>query len=159
MTTTETPSVRIERSFAAPVETVWRMWTDPDHFRRWYGPDGARVPVAEWDLEVGARRFVAMEMDTPDGPMTMRFVGEFLEISEPTALRYTEAMADESGQPLTAEQMGMPAGTPMSTEVVVQLTSTPAGTDLVLTHVGVPADSGGAAGWAMALEKLAAIVG
>jgi uncharacterized protein YndB with AHSA1/START domain len=40
----------IERSFDAPVDWVWRMWTDPEHFRAWYGPTGATIPVAELDV-------------------------------------------------------------------------------------------------------------
>ena len=37
---------RIERTFDAPAELVWQMWTDPEHFKQWYGPDGVTVPVA-----------------------------------------------------------------------------------------------------------------
>src|SRR5688572_11246645 len=38
-------AVVIERSFDAPVELIWQMWTDPEHVAAWYGPDGASVPV------------------------------------------------------------------------------------------------------------------
>lgn len=34
-------AVVIERSLGAPVELVWQMWTVPEHFQAWYGPDGA----------------------------------------------------------------------------------------------------------------------
>ena len=30
----------IERTLEAPPTLVWRMWTDPEHFKAWYGPDG-----------------------------------------------------------------------------------------------------------------------
>ena len=43
----------IEHRFDAPVEVVWRMWTDPEHFKAWYGPDGSAIPVAEMDVRVG----------------------------------------------------------------------------------------------------------
>jgi uncharacterized protein YndB with AHSA1/START domain len=43
--------VVIERSFDAPVDLVWKMWTDPEHFKAWYGPDGAAIPVAKMDPE------------------------------------------------------------------------------------------------------------
>jgi uncharacterized protein YndB with AHSA1/START domain len=29
-------AVVIERSFDAPVDLIWRMWTDPEHFKAWY---------------------------------------------------------------------------------------------------------------------------
>ena len=30
----------INRAFDAPIETVWEMWANPDHFRRWLPPYG-----------------------------------------------------------------------------------------------------------------------
>ncbi|MDT4938011.1 MAG: hypothetical protein QOG80_1682, partial [Pseudonocardiales bacterium] len=33
--------VVIEREVDAPVDVVWQMWTDPDEFSAWYGPNGA----------------------------------------------------------------------------------------------------------------------
>ena len=44
-------AVVIERSFDAPVDLIWKMWTDPEHFKAWYGPDGASIPVAKMDVE------------------------------------------------------------------------------------------------------------
>ena len=51
-------AVVIERSFDAPIELIWAMWTDPDHFKEWYGPDGASIPVAKMDVRVGGSRLV-----------------------------------------------------------------------------------------------------
>lgn len=155
-TTPASEAVVIERTFAAPIELVWQMWTDAEHFQAWYGPPGATIPVAELDVRVGGRRFVAMEMQTPDGAMRMHFVGEHRVVDAPNRLTYTEAMADEHGDPLPPERTGMPDGHPTQTEVVVELQPADAGTALRLTHVGVPAGSPGAMGWNMALDKLAA---
>ena len=46
----------------------------------------------------------------------------------------------------------------MTTEVRVDLESVGGRTTMVMTHAGIPADSPGAAGWTMALDKLAAHV-
>ena len=75
-----TDSVVIERILDAPVELVWKMWTEPEHFAAWYGPMGASIPVANLDLQVGGTRHVCMAMETPDGPMQMWFVGKYTEI-------------------------------------------------------------------------------
>lgn len=40
-------AVVLERVLDAPVEVVWQLWTEPDHFAAWYGPAGASVPVAK----------------------------------------------------------------------------------------------------------------
>ena len=56
---------------------------------------------------------------------------------------------------MTAEQMGMPPGASMETSVIVELTDIGTSTSMVMTHQGVPADSPGAQGWQMAIDKLA----
>jgi uncharacterized protein YndB with AHSA1/START domain len=148
----------MERIFDAPVDLIWEMWTVPEHFAAWYGPTGATIPVAEMDLRVGGTRRVSREVRTPDGPMQMWFTGEYREVVEHKRLVYTESMSDEHGTVLTASEPGAPDGHPTTTEVHVELEALGDRTKVVLTHVGIPADSPGAAGWAMAMDKLAAHV-
>jgi len=157
MTDTEN-SVVIERSFDAPVELIWQMWADPEHFKAWYGPMGASIPVANMDVRVGGKRHICMEMETPNGPMQMWFVGEFTAVDPHSKLSYTDAMSDADGNVMSPESMGMPADHPESTEVVVELEEADGGTKMTMTHVGVPAGSPGAMGWGMALDKLEAHV-
>jgi uncharacterized protein YndB with AHSA1/START domain len=149
-------AVVIERMFDAPADLVWRMWTEPEHFAAWYGPDGATVPVAEMDVRVGGSRLVCMAMASPEGPMRMWFTGEYREVVEHRRLVYTESMADEDGRVLSPSEAGMPEGHPTTTEVVVELDAVGGRTRVVLTHAGVPGESPGAAGGKMALDKLAA---
>jgi uncharacterized protein YndB with AHSA1/START domain len=139
----------------APIDLIWSVWTDPDHFKAWYGPQGATIPVADFDLRVGGRRFVGMEMSTPNGAMRMWFTGEHLVVAKPDRLTYTESMSDENGNPQSPTSMGMPEGHPAATEVRVELTETGENTKMVLTHVGIPAGSPGEMGWNMAFDKLA----
>jgi uncharacterized protein YndB with AHSA1/START domain len=151
-------AVTIERSFGAPLELIWQMWTDPEHFAAWYGPDGATIATAKMDVRVGGTRLVSMEVQTPDGPMRMWFTGEYREVVENQRLVYTESMSDENGNVLSPEELGMSAGHPTTTEVRVELEELGGRTKMVMTHSGVPGDSPGATGWAMALDKLAAKV-
>ena len=155
---TDSNDVRIERTFDAPIDLIWAMWTEAEHFAGWYGPTGATIPRAELDLRVGGRRHLTMQVETPGGPRQMFFVGEYREVDPRTRLVYTEGMADADGNAMTAEQMGMPPGTPMETSVVVELEDLGGRTRMVMTHVGVPADSPGGQGWQMAIDKLAARV-
>ncbi len=150
--------VAIERTFPAPIETVWSMWADAEHFAKWYGPPGASIPTAEMDTTVGGRRLICMEMTTPDGQMQMWFTGEFKEVSPVTRLVYTDQMCDSDGNPTPPEAMGMPAGTDMTTTVEVDLEEVDGGTKMTMTHIGVPADSPGGQGWAMAIDKLAELL-
>ncbi len=151
-------AVVIERDFDAPVELIWKMWTDPEHFKAWYGPQGATIPVAKMDVRVGGARLVCMEFATPDGVMQMWFTGEYREVVECARLVYTESASDEHGNVSTASDSGAPEGHPTTTEVRVDLEDLGGRTKQVLTHAGIPADSPGATGWMMALDQLAAAV-
>jgi uncharacterized protein YndB with AHSA1/START domain len=148
----------IERTFDAPVDFIWQMWTDPAHFKAWYGPEGATIPVAKMDVRVGGARLVCMEVQSPNGLMQMWFAGEYREVVENERLVYTDAMSDEHGNVSSPSDLGMAEGHPVTTEVRVELKDVGGRTNMVMTHVGIPGDSPGAAGWAMALDKLAAYV-
>lgn len=138
--------VSIERTFSADRATVWEQWASAENFAGWYGPPGATIAISTMDVEVGGRRHFSMDMQGPNGPMSMWFVGAFAEIEPTSRLVYTETMGDEAGE-----------ATSPDTRVVVELSDTDGGgTQMSMTHEGVPADSPGAMGWKMAIDKLAA---
>jgi uncharacterized protein YndB with AHSA1/START domain len=155
---TSANAVVIERSFDEPAASIWRLWTQPEHFAAWWGPDGAAVSVVTMDVRVGGRRLVGMSMQTPGGEMRMWFTGEHLEVVVNERLVYTESMCDEDGTVILPADMGMPPGHPATTTVTVELREVAGRTTMVLTHAGIPADSPGAAGWQMALDKLTGYV-
>lgn len=155
--TNTTDALSMERTFDAPVDLIWQMWTDPDHFARWYGPNGATIPSAEIDLTVGGKRQICMEMEGPNGAMQMWFTGEHREIVDNQRLVYPEAMTDRDGNLLPPEATGMPKGHEL-TEVTVELEQLGDRTKLTLTHAGIPANSPGAKGWQMALDKLVKVI-
>ena len=98
-----------------------------------------------------------MEMQTPGGPMQMWFAGEHRDVVENERLVYTEMVSDEDGNPASPETMGLPDGHSV-TEVRVELDVVDGRTRMIMTHQGIPAGSPGAAGWAMAFDKLAALI-
>ena len=124
-------AVVIERTFEAAVDLIWQMWTDPDHFKEWYGPQGFSVPVAEMELRVGGKRLICMA--SPDGSMKMWTTGEYVEIVPNERLVYTESPADENGNLVSPAAMGMPEGYPAMTEVTVTLEDLP---DKIRQHRG-----------------------
>lgn len=81
----------LERSYAAPVETVWQAWTEADRLRAWWGPDKTTVPECELDLRIGGRIYVVTEGGEEMGkyqgtrwPME----GQFTRIDENHGLTY-----------------------------------------------------------------------
>jgi uncharacterized protein YndB with AHSA1/START domain len=78
----------------------------------------------------------------------MWFRGEHVTVDPPRLLVFTETITDETG-----------AAHSDVTTVRVELEGDGHGSTRVrLTHLGIPADSPGATGWEMALDKLTALI-
>jgi uncharacterized protein YndB with AHSA1/START domain len=146
-------TILIERTFDAPVNLIWQMWTQPEHLKHWYGPEGFNISVAEMDVRVGGKHLICMERQTPDGSMKFWTVGEYTEVNPTSRLVYTDSMSDEHGNVITHSEE---ADYPLITIVTVLLEDIGGRTKMVMTHAGVPAgDEGASAGWEQAFTKLA----
>lgn len=74
------PVIHIRRFFKAPPELVYRVLTEPDYIRRWFGPQRLEITVCEADLRPGGTWRVVQR--APDGTEFV-FRGEFLELEPP----------------------------------------------------------------------------
>ncbi|NUY81554.1 SRPBCC domain-containing protein [Flavobacterium sp. MAH-1] len=41
------------REFAHPINKLWRAWTNPEHLKVWWGPNGFTNTIHKHDLRVG----------------------------------------------------------------------------------------------------------
>jgi len=156
---TPEPGVVIERVFDAPRELVWRAWTEPEHFMRWYGPAGMTTHVCQIDLRVGGRRFIGMR--SPDG-QEYHTTGVFREILPLERFVATESPSDADGTAVPPSRFGMPEGSSMETIVTVTLEDLDGGrTKMTLNQAGFPSEdwaAGAGRGWNQAFDKLVAIL-
>ena len=96
MTATETPTLRLERTFDAPVDAVFDAWTNPEVLRRWWGAHSSwRTAAAEVDLRVGGRYRLSME--DPDADQLHTVCGEYREVRRPERLVYSWAWEEADG--------------------------------------------------------------
>jgi uncharacterized protein YndB with AHSA1/START domain len=147
-------AIVVERTFNAPVERIWQMWTQPQHLKNWYGPQGFSVTITEMDVRVGGRHLFCMT--SADGSTKMWLVGEYTEIVPNKRLVYTDSMSDEQGNILPPSAFGQSDDFPTVTVVTVALENMNGRTKMVVTHAGVPAnDEGASAGWEQAFTKMA----
>lgn len=71
-------TVVITRVYNAPARLLFEAWSKPKHIKKWFGPVGWPVTMAEIDFRVGGRwRFA---MTGPDGNQNPPFGGTYLEI-------------------------------------------------------------------------------
>ncbi|MCY3781021.1 MAG: SRPBCC domain-containing protein [Chloroflexi bacterium] len=92
-----TPSdteIRVVRSFAADLDTVWTAWTQAEHLKNWWAPDGLTTPICEVDLRPGGTWFYVME----DGEGN-RYAGKVIygEIDAPRCFTGVDVFTDEDG--------------------------------------------------------------
>ena len=96
----------ITRTFNAPRDLVWKMFTEPGHIKRWWGPKGFTTPVCEIDLRVGGIWHYVLR--SPDG---FEFAVDqiYHEIKAPERIVYGQSAAtpesEETTHTLTFEQL------------------------------------------------------
>lgn len=95
-------SFAIERIFNAPVERVFKLWTDPHLVAQWWGIKDCTIPHCAIDLRVGGRWRI--DMLTASGAL-YRNQGSYLEIVENARLSYRD-----EPDPEIQEWAGKPPG-------------------------------------------------
>lgn len=85
-------SVEMKRTVNAPVEKVWDAFTNPDTYKKWYGPQNVNIPSAEFDFREGGKFFVAME----SGSYKFFTGGEYTEIVPNEKIAYTDHLVNEN---------------------------------------------------------------
>jgi uncharacterized protein YndB with AHSA1/START domain len=57
--------LKLTRLLDAPVELVWKVWTDPTHIANWWGPNGFTNTISKMDVMPGGEWDLVMH--GPDG--------------------------------------------------------------------------------------------
>lgn len=82
----------MERSFEAPRERVFSMFTESEHIARWWGPTGWDTTVYKMEVEPGGVWYYCMR--SPDGQEAWG-KAVYREIEPPNRLVYVDAFSDE----------------------------------------------------------------
>ena len=80
--------VTYERTYPAPVEDLWALWTTKEGFESWWGPDGFRVEVHALDACPGGALEYDMIADAPHAIAAMKRMGQ--PVSHATRGRFAE---------------------------------------------------------------------
>ena len=145
----------IERIFDAPRELVWKAWTEPEMFMKWWGPKGYTTPFCKIDFRVGGVYLNCMR--SPEG-QDYWSTGVYREIAAPERLVMTDSFADENGNVVPATHYGMGTDLPLEMLITVTFEEQDGKTKLTLRHVGLPAGGDremAGAGWNESFDKLA----
>lgn len=138
-------SLTLKRHFTAPVEKVFKAWTEGEALKRWFGPsDTTTILVADVDVRVGGRYRIVMQ---EAGGEQHRIGGVYREISPNAKLVFTWAWES------TPERQSL---------VTVRMEAADGGTDLTLVHeqfTDEAARDRHEHGWSGSFERLARHLG
>lgn len=68
-------TIVLERTFDAPIEDIWELWTTKEGVESWWGPDGFRVEVHAIDPRPGGQMRYAMIASAPEVVAHMKRAG------------------------------------------------------------------------------------
>ncbi|PJN55772.1 hypothetical protein PAEVO_24940 [Paenibacillus sp. GM2FR] len=100
MTEQSKQGLLLSRVFNAPRELVFKVWTDPEHFGRWWGPQGFSLEVIKMDVRPGGM-FLGCQK-SPDGNQAMWGKFVYQEVIVPEKLVFVQSFSDEEGNTIRA---------------------------------------------------------
>ncbi|HEY1107374.1 MAG TPA: SRPBCC family protein [Opitutaceae bacterium] len=85
----------ISREFAAPLDLLFKVWTDKAHLEKWWGPRGMKVLACTNDLRLGGVMHYCLQM--PDGA---KLWGKwhYRDIVTPHRLVFLSSFSNEAGE-------------------------------------------------------------
>ena len=109
----------VSRIIDAPIELVWKAWTDPEHVMKWWGPKYYTSPSCKIDLREGGRYVFCMRAPQNQGGQDSYTAGVFKKIVPMELLEFTQGLSDQDGNPIDPAQAGMPPDFPKAIRTVV----------------------------------------
>ncbi|MGZ2411686.1 uncharacterized protein YndB with AHSA1/START domain [Sphingomonas sp. F9_3S_D5_B_2] len=85
----------VTRLFDAPVQMVFKAWSDPSIFRRWWVPAGAGINLVGCDMDVRAGGKYRLEFAA--GDQTTAFHGKYLEVVPNQKIVWTNDEGEDDG--------------------------------------------------------------
>jgi uncharacterized protein YndB with AHSA1/START domain len=92
-------TLRLQRTYAAPIEAVFEAFTSPEVMRRWWHTEiGYETSAAEVDLRVGGA--VRVVMRDPERDVEIGGGGMYTEVDPPQRLAFTWLWDDDTRRTL-----------------------------------------------------------
>jgi uncharacterized protein YndB with AHSA1/START domain len=122
------------RVFDAPVELVWRAWTDPQHVMQWWRPNGFTSPFAKMDVREGGTSLVCMRAPKEFGGQDMYNTWTYTKIVPMREIEYLLHFADKDGNRVDPVTMGLPPDMPQEVRNLVTFKAVGGKTELTVTE-------------------------
>jgi uncharacterized protein YndB with AHSA1/START domain len=128
----------VKRIIDAPIELVWKAWTEPEHVMRWWGPQFYTSPWCKIDFREGGIYIFAMQAPDDQGGQVSYTSGIYKKIIPLQLLEFTQSLADKDGNKIDPAQMGMPVDFPLEIRTSVVFKAKGNMTELTITEYDWP---------------------
>jgi len=156
----KTLAVVVTRVFEAPVEQVWKAWSDSEQVMRWWGPTGFTSPVAKIDFRVGGVSLVCMRAPKEFGGQDMYNTWTYQKIEPLQRIEFMFHFTDREGNRIEPAKMGVPPGVPDAVPHVITFKRLAENkTEMTITESGYTSESAvtiSKMGLEQCLDKMAA---
>ena len=139
--------LKLDRTLNAPVERVWKAWSEPEQVARWFAPRPLTLRVDKMDFRPGG--VFEMAMVFPDGK-THEFSGTYREVVPRARLVWTGEFPGDPKDNIRTEVVFTAQGA--KTRIDVRQTFQ------VVTPINEQALQGANQGWNMTLDQLTEVV-
>lgn len=97
----------VTRTFDAPARLVFKAWTTPELFRRWWIPKSMPLALLSYEADIRTGGGYRLVFDV-DGTNTMAFFGKYLEVTPYSRIVWTNEESGEDGavSTVTLEEEG-----------------------------------------------------
>ncbi len=83
----------LNRSFDAPIDQMFKMWTEPEQITQWTAPTGFGMKYRRCELKEGGSAFYSMSNDSG---LTMYGRCEYKQLRKPNRITYVQQFCDEN---------------------------------------------------------------
>ena len=111
--------IEVTRTFNASVEMVWKVWTDAELVKRWWGPKHFISPVAKINFREGCKSIVGMQAPKEMGGQEFYSVWEYVKIVPLNTIEFIQSLSDKDGNKTDPVKLGMPSDFPIDIKTVV----------------------------------------
>jgi len=105
--------------FDAPLEQVWKAWSNEELVKQWWGPKAFTCPVARIEFREGGTSLVCMRAPSEYGGQDMYNTWTYQKIVPMGRIEYILNFTDKDGNKLDPAAIGMPPGIPEDVPHVV----------------------------------------
>lgn len=128
----------VTRIIDAPLEMVWKAWTDPDQVKRWWGPKNYISPTCKIDFREGGKYIFCMRAPEDQGGQDSFTSGVYSKIVPMERLEFTQSLSDKDGNRIDPAQVGMPSDFPKEIRTVIVFKAKGSMTELTITEFDWP---------------------